>query len=370
MKRSAKILIAINSLAYGGAERVVTDQINELVKRGYDVSLVAVVPTVKKSFWEEVDLPENKKSLLRAPFFNLASLLTCVKFLRQERPDILITHLFLTNTLMRLASLFLWRRPKIICYEHNEYWQEKKKKHLWVDRLLALFTDKIIAVSPGVLAYLVAQKVSQRKLVLLQNGISFAFRNKLRAVDEVRAELGMTKDDFLVVAVGNVNYQKGHDILIEAMSWLVPKQPGFKCFVCGADKSDFALALKEKIKALGLEKNVKLLGSRADIHDIVSAADVFCLPSRWEGLSIALLEAIGLGQMIVVSDIGSFSSIIKDRVSGLLFKSENSNDLAQALKTVYQNEELVRVCRRNVSQLASRFSIEKNVDDLISIIFS
>lgn len=197
-----------------------------------------------------------------------------------------------------------------------------------------------------------------------------AFKEKLSNADETRTKLGVTKDDFLVVAVGNVNYQKGHDILIEAMSWLVPKQPGFKCFVCGADKSDFALALKEKIKALGLEKNVKLLGSRADIHDIVSAADVFCLPSRWEGLSIALLEAIGLGQMIVVSDIGSFSSIIKDRVSGLLFKSENSNDLAQALKTVYQNEELVRVCRRNVSQLASRFSIEKNVDDLISIIFS
>lgn len=368
MNKNTKILIAINNLSYGGAERIVVDQINELIERGFNVSLVTIVPTFKKGFWENVNLPENKKISLNAPSFNLFSLWTCIKFLRQEKPDILITHLFLANSLMRLASLFMFKRPKIICYEHNIYSKEKKSRHLLVDKFLSVFTKRIIAVSLPVKEFLIENGISSKKISVIENGISYDFIKNLQTKEEKRRDLFLTHNDFVLVSVGNVNPQKGHDLLIEAANILRMKNKKIKILICGSDTSDFAVGLKQLVAEKKLDDSVLFLGTRSDVLDIVNCANIFCMPSLWEGLSIALLEAMGMGKAIIVSDISSMLTVIINEENGLLFPSGQFESLGVQIGRLMTDSQLLDNLGNKAKERSRDYSIKQNVDKLLEVV--
>lgn len=105
---------------------------------------------------------------------------------------------------------------------------------------------------------------------------------------EIREELGL-KDDFVIGNVGRLSDVKNHDFLIDIFSEILKEKPLSKLIIVG--EGDKRLELEEKIKRLNLEDKIFLLGVRDNIHELLCAFDAYVFPSKYEGLSLSLVEA-------------------------------------------------------------------------------
>jgi glycosyltransferase involved in cell wall biosynthesis len=145
---------------------------------------------------------------------------------------------------------------------------------------------------------------------------------------KARRAMGARGDTIVVLAAGRQEFQKGLDILLDAVPAVVQEVPGVHLYISGRRGG-----ASEKLKSLAnpLKRNVTFLGHRADVPDLMCAADVFVLPSRWEGLGSVLIEAMALETPIVASDLASIREVLNTGRCGLLVPPERSQQLAAGI---------------------------------------
>lgn len=145
----------------------------------------------------------------------------------------------------------------------------------------------------------------------------------------VREKLGLKNDDFFFLAVGRLVYEKGHEFLIEAMAEVAKVDSHAIAGICGAGPLQDQLQIQ--IEKLNIQNNMKLLGQWDSIPEILAAADVFVLPSRWEGLPMALLEGMMAGLPVIATRVEGVDEVVKPGEHGLLVPLESPAELAQAI---------------------------------------
>ena len=363
-----KFLVVINNLAFGGAERLAVDQINELSRRGAWVELLILVPTNQPGFASRLILPPAQIHQLPLNFRRLANFPALVRFLSTRRDFTVITHLFLANTLVRLAALLIWPCPRLVVYEHNVYAQEKKWRHRLVDRFLSLITDRIVAVSAEVRDFWLTASFRPSRVRLVENGITVTQAQDLPEPVTTKQEWGLSPTDLLVVSVGNVTPQKGYELILAVAPTLLAKYPTLHFLICGRAEGDYATALKEKAVNLGLANRVHFLGARADALAIIKAADIFLMPSWWEGLSISLLEALSLGRPVITTDIPSMKTVIKEPGVGLIFPPGDQAAAANLLDDLLAQPAKRALYGDRAQKASCQYSIAANVDRLLAAI--
>ena len=363
-----KILIVINTLAVGGAERLVVDQVNYLERSGYTVDVLTLLPRTKPGFYKNLVFSTGKLLGIDTHGFSIQGIISIYGIIKEGKYDVIISHLFLANTLTRIARLFSFSDSKMVVYEHNVYSKEKKTKHLMMDYILSFFTYKIIAVSDLVADYLVKHKIPKKKIIVIRNGISDDFTKKDFSPARLRQELGFRESDFVIVSVGNVNPQKGYETLIEASERVIQKHPNIHFVICGSDTSSYADSLKNMTKKTKTDTNVHFLGARLDAIDIMQCSDVFLMTSLWEGLSISLLEALMLGKLIIVSKIPSLMVLISDRHNGFSFELNNSKQLVEIISDVFENREKYGGCKENAKLTGNQYTIDSNIKRILSLV--
>ena len=145
----------------------------------------------------------------------------------------------------------------------------------------------------------------------------------------VRQQLGLQKDDVFFVAVGRLVYEKGHEFLVEAMSAVTAEASHAIAGICGA--GPLRGQLQTQIEQLNLQNKVKLLGQWDAIPELLAASDVFVLPSRWEGLPMALLEGMMAGLPVIATRVEGVDEVVEPGTHGLLVPLESPTELAQAI---------------------------------------
>lgn len=155
--------------------------------------------------------------------------------------------------------------------------------------------------------------------------------------EAVRAKIGLKEGEVFFLAVGRLVYEKGHEFLIEAMSTVVKEDPRAVAGICGAGQLHDRL--QSQIDGLGLQGKVKLLGQWDSIHEILAAADVFVLPSRWEGLPMALLEGMMAGLPVIATRVEGVDEVVQPGEHGLLVPLESPAELAQAILQLLRSPE-------------------------------
>lgn len=125
----------------------------------------------------------------------------------------------------------------------------------------------------------------------------------------VRDALGIGDEGPIVLAAARHEYQKGLDVLLDAISIIRRDQPDVTLLLAGRDGNRTA-ALRYQATRLGLDDNVRFLGKRDDVPDLMVAADVFVLPSRWEGLPGAVIEAMALETPVVATDLPGVREVL------------------------------------------------------------
>jgi glycosyltransferase involved in cell wall biosynthesis len=153
---------------------------------------------------------------------------------------------------------------------------------------------------------------------------------------EVRRRLGLPHDRTVILSVGNLKPVKGHEVLLGAMRRCHGEAAGITLVLVGGDYLDGTL---QQWAGRHLpHHDVRFVGEQADTVPWYQAADMFVLPSRWEGMSNALLEAMSCGLPVIATAVGGNLDLVDHGHTGLLVTPDSPEELAQAIRRLMTNE--------------------------------
>lgn len=366
MKNRKRVAFVINKLMMGGAENMLVEQTRVLDRSRFISYVVTLMPASKVKLL--VEFPEDviRKTFSFRGTLDLPSLFKLTNFLRKEKIDAVVTNLFDSNLLGRVAAI-LAGVSTILSYEHNIY-ADKKKWQILADKILAHFTKKILVGSNEVLEFTAKQeKLPKDKFALNYNSIPMKLGNIKENRSEALARLGLPENNFYIATAGSLTPQKGHACLVDAVYKL--KQAGlsgFQFLIFGKGKLEGKLL--EQVDRCGLKDVVKLMGI-APAEDIMAISDIFTLPSLWEGLSIALLQAMDARCPIVATRVSGTSEALENEVSALIVEPGDCVGLAKAFERLLKYRELCEKLAEQAKKAVERFSIEKNVKVIENLIW-
>lgn len=219
--------------------------------------------------------------------------------------------------------------PRIIIHSHNSdvhnlyglTREEARRRHFMLrEQLNENMATDYWACSDVAAEWLYGDKISKEKIVIMKNAIDleqFQFNVAIR--QKMRKELDL--DDKLVIGhIGRFVYQKNHEFLIRVFSEVCQERNNIVLLLIGV--GELENDIKGMVDNLGLKNKVKFMGKRNDVPELLQAMDVFCLPSRFEGLPIVLLEAQAADLVCIVSDTITRQVVINDNVNFLPFDIE------------------------------------------------
>ena len=273
-----------------------------------------------------------------------------------------------------LYACSLVNMPSVVCYRLVP---DKTTVNPRITRLYSKILTKkqnyhFIAVSDNNRKILInTLNIKPTKIGVIKNGIDvkkFIYSNQEinNARYEIRKELNLKSDAYLIITVGEISYRKGYDLFVPVISNLYDNYLNI-CWVwvgAGTEWVDFNKLLVK----YGAQEFVKLVGQREDIPDLLNAADLFIFPTRAEGQPRALLEAMAAKLPIVASDASGIPEIITNKVNGLLFKNNDSIDLKNKTKFAIDNPEVVKNFAKCAFENVQYYTEKNMIEDTLSLL--
>jgi glycosyltransferase involved in cell wall biosynthesis len=199
-------------------------------------------------------------------------------------------------------------------------------------RMAVAAAGQLVAVSQQLASHLsVDLGIGASRVTVVANGV----RSQQVSDSSLRAELGLTREDQLLLAVGNLYPVKGHRVLLAALALLRSRYPDVHLALAG--RGELADELQALARREGLAERVHFLGLRSDIPNLLAGADIFVMPSLAEGLPLALLEAMFAGRPIVATSVGEVPTALGDGAAGLLVAPGDPAAFAAGLDRLLSN---------------------------------
>lgn len=335
-RRALRIALMLESDGPGGAEVVVQHLAEELRERGHTV--VPVGPRNGVGWLGEClraagFTPETFR-IARAIDPDCARSL--VEIFRKHRVDVVHSHEFTMAVYGALAARVL-RIPHVVSLHGSQTMCRRLRRRIAI-RWAIRNSRATVAVSQSTRDALSrALAIDASGLTVIPNGVPVRTGDPVR----VRAELGIAPEDLVVLAVGNLDERKGHMLLLRALQQLDDEGLGvpWRLVIAGGRGGPQQEPLERFAAEHGLAGRVHILTRRDDIPDLQAAAQVFAMPSLWEGLPMAMLEAMIAGNAVVASRTGGIPEAIVDGEQGLLVAPGDVPALKQALRTVLVDRE-------------------------------
>jgi len=333
-----RVLWLTKGLGRGGVERLIASSIRHFDHDRFDLEVAYLLPGEDDFVGEIADAGVHVHCLGRSGWSNVLWPLRLWRIARKRRYDIVHTHLPLTASIARVA---LGRRPRFVHTEHN-VWPSHRRPSRWANSLTFGRNDAVVAVSTSVAQSIRPPRVIATRLApteVLLHGINLD-EISLGARDRTcgREALGLSADDLVIGTVGNLSRKKNQAMLIRATALAAQRVPNSRLVLIGDGPLDSEL--RRLAERLGIAERVIFAGSRRDVLELLPALDVFCLSSHFEGLSIALVEAMATGIACVATSVGGIPEVIEQGVSGLLVPDGATLELADTLELVLRDRSL------------------------------
>lgn len=187
-------------------------------------------------------------------------------------------------------------------------------------------------------AFLLKLGIPNSKMHVIKRGVDIERFRPIGKRENIKKELGIKKNNVVILFVGRLEQVKGIDYLIQAAKQLL-KEYNYLTFVFAGEGT---LRRKYEEMTQSIRENVMFLGFRNDVCQLMNAADIFVLPSRSEAHPISVLEANACGLPVVASRVGGVPEIITDGVNGICVTPKNTNELAEALRKLITNPSLAK----------------------------
>ncbi|MDG1572730.1 glycosyltransferase [Robiginitalea sp. M366] len=346
-----RLLLIINSLGAGGAEKLVADMASIIRNKGIHVELL-VLSKNQDMFLQK--LLDDNISITYSPYPIYSPL--NIFFIRKmiKAFDIVHAHLFPSQYWL---SLSFSSKPTVVT-EHCTYNKRRSNLLFWpIEQLTYMRYRKVITISEKAKETLSSWlKLRNSKYVVIENGIDLA---RFRDAKPKQIE-GITDKTVKVIMVGRFNPTKDQPTAIKSLLHL----PDHIHLLLVGDGHLRESCEKLAIE-LGLNKRVHFLGLRKDIPELLKSSDICLISSHSEGLSISSLECLASGKPLITSNVNGLKEINRD--VGLLFEDENEQELASQILRLINDPELYKEVANRCAEKSLQYDITRTVNKHLEI---
>ena len=359
-QRPWRVLHVIHGLARGGLENGVVNLLNRLPPEQIEQSVCCL--DQRGNMADRLSRPLPIQVLHRGRH-DLRVPVRLARLLRTWRPDVIHCRNWNTWLDTVLAHRLTGGQGTLVWSFHgfaDGDWFPRRRRI--ASRLLAAQTDRLFAVCHdsaerfGRLAGIPIDRFS-----VLYNGVDCERFRPSTDRGALRASLGYRDDECIVLTVASLTPVKGHDRLLEAAARVLGRSGRRLRFVWLGEGSERA-ALERRIAALGIGGSLSLPGASDWVPETLAAADLFVLPSRLEGMSNAILEAMASGLPVIANAVGGNPELVDDGICGLLVDAGDTTAMADAILRIVEDEAMrTSMGRAARARAESLFSLQSMV---------
>ncbi len=343
-----KIIFMIGSLQNGGAERVISVLANKFIEK-YEVHVVTIMENkidydlndgIKYTYIMEND--DDKHGINR----NFVRIKNIRKYIKTVKPDVVVSFLWATNIVAIISCLFL--KQRLILSERND------PKHEPVNSLARTIRNVLFSVRTN--NYFVFQtsyaKQCFNKSIQKKSQIIF---NPIKENIPERYEARRAKK---IVCVARLVEEKNIEMLLRAFKKVIEKHPDYLLYLYG--RGPLKEKLEEEAIRLKIEKNVIFKGFSKNVHEEIKDATMFVLPSNYEGISNAMLEAMALGIPTICTDCPAYGAreFIKDGENGYLVNVNDEKMLEERMLSIIENDAIQNKFSKEACKIVERINCD------------
>lgn len=349
--------------------------VKNLSKYGYEVEIACSdvgsrmdeVCDALNEFVEEIHVVR----LVRSPVSpkNILGYRDMKKVIDQGNYDIIWTNEPVMGVVTRLAARNARKNgTKVLYMVHGFHFYKGAPKLNWmvfypIEKFAGHFCDRVVTVNRE--DYKRARKMGFPDVKYIHGiGINTTRLTPNEKQKDIRAELGLEKDAYLVLSVGELNENKNQKTIISAIAQL--NDPDIHYILCG--KGDQLENLQKHAAELDVVDRVHFLGYRTDVVDVCSQSDVYVMPSRREGLPVASLEAMYCGLPLVTSNIRGLVDVMKNGISGYLCAPDDVDAFADGIYYLKNNNKKRKEISKYNKEAVKPFLFESVKKEVLNII--
>ena len=194
-----------------------------------------------------------------------------------------------------------------------------------------LVADVVLVPSKGLIGEISDRHLLRGGIQVVPNVVDL---DRFSSGKSIREDLGLHREDFVILFVGQISHRKGVDLLIEVAKRMGVEGSRAVFLLVGPDavgEADFGDSMRERVRKGDLSVQIRMLGSREDVPDLMASVDVFFLPTRSEPFGIVFLEAMAAGLPVVGSKVGGVPEVIGTEGDGVMVDAEDVEGYAKAL---------------------------------------
>ncbi|RKY26348.1 MAG: hypothetical protein DRP79_05045 [Planctomycetota bacterium] len=382
------VMQIILTLERAGAQEVVRTLAEHLQEKGCAIIVCAFQDGPMRAEIEKLGvrveiLDRPRYSVVYLPLF-LAEMLRIRRELAQLvetcHIDVIQTHIlqvldFLVLTLRSDTKprLVLWTMQNVEFFPKKQPGQRQSLRQfkIWgyrlFYRLLTGQVDGFIAVSDEVHKAILEQiGAIDNKVFTICNAVNLKPFERSGDKAALCDALDLAPDVHLVATVGRLTEQKGHRYLIDAAAPVIASLSDAHFLFIG--DGELRSELTEQARQAGLAAHIHFLGMRKDVPDLLAAVDLFVQPSLWEGLSVALLEAMAAAKPIVATAVSGTTQAMIPGETGLVVPPRDSNALAEAIVQLLSHPEQAQTLGRAARQhIIAHYSAQQQADQHMAL---
>lgn len=343
--------------------------INMLLDNGYEVHCACSIdkPVDKELQRRGVKIFEVPFSRNPLGIGNIKAFIKLEELQRINDYDIVHVHTPIAAIYGRLLKLN-FPSLRIIYTAHGYHFLKGGSKLGWIlyypiEKIMAKFTDVTININKEDYE-ITKEKLKPKKCYLLNGvGLDLDKYKKLssKEIQEKRKEFGLKDKDFVVLMIAEINKNKNHIQLINAMDILKDKYPNIKVLCIG--DGTLKESLDKQIILRNLQNNIFMLGYRLDVNKLINISDIGILLSRREGLPRNIMEFMACGRKVIATDIRGCRDLICDETIGTLVNVDDYESTAKAIEKYY----ILNDKSFEVSEEIKKYDIENVNIELLKI---
>ncbi len=333
-----KIAYILPNIEAGGTERHVLTLCRLLDRSRFSPSLFTTAGggTLFEAFSRHVPVkvmgdPARGNRFRSTQWEHAWAVASLVRILRERRPDILHTYLPAANVIGPVAARLACVPRVIVSKRSLADYKERFPLLRYTESFCNRLADVILVNSDAVRRDVErTERHWEGKFRKIRNGVAPIEPWTPEEASAFRRREGIPPDAIVALCVSNFYPYKGHKDLVEAAARVVRTFPGVLFLLAGRDSGTLE-ATRTRVRELELEGSFRFLGSRTDVPDLLRASDLFVHPSREEGFSNAILEAMAAGLPVVACDVGGNPEALVDGETGRLVPTRTPERFAGAL---------------------------------------
>ncbi len=341
--------------------------IKMLIEQGYKVDCAANLIEQLDDELLELDIEFFNIPFTRNPLSpnNIRAFNKLIKIQKKNNYDIVHVHTPVASIYGRLLKL-KFPRLKTIYTVHGFHFYKGAPIKNWliyypIERVMAKLTDTIVTINSE--DYNTSLRFNIDEAYKIDGvGVDLDFYSNSNDSNIVRKKLNLKEDDFVILMIAEVNKNKNHKQVIEAIEIL--HKEGINVKLLCAGEGILLDEINKEIEAKNLNNNIKMLGYRTDINDLISACDIGIMTSYREGLPRSIMELMSHKKPVIGTNIRGIRDLIYNGKNGFLVDIEDYEKTANAIDTLYEDRELLLQMGNDAYQSIQKYSIDNVINQL------